>query len=1237
MSLSKEVKDIGSVPYNICPVTGLPITRRPEWTDVSFGKDYKLTVSILGDSIVLNQPSGYVTLHDVENTLRLSSKVVTEIITGGRPYVHISDYSNLRGASLEARKYYIDNMKKRERLLGLIFCGTSSMFRMSIKLGKRLNIVKFNVQIVNNYSEAVKLALKMLSTVKTQPDDSIAHFTSQKSGVFPKEAVSHEIITNADWFLKLNDFSARFEVINGNILHAITSGSLKEEHIAPLFRMQEKVMNSMAPSDGSYYFVGGVTEVKGSRKARKLYFDYIMQWYEKHPFQMYIFYGTNRFLRAAINMARPFVPFNTRMVKDLDSTFKLIAEENSKSMKPSPLPTAKGTAKKPLASDQTQQYVDELLHYLGSINWETDGFDDSSEIDPSHPFSPVFDAIALVKNDLDDLFQDRIRAEEALRKSEEKYRTILESIEEGYAELDISGNFTFVNDAACKILGYPKDELIGMNNRDYIDEESAKNVYQIFSKIYRTGKPSKVFDYEIIRKNGSKGHVEFSASLRKDSKGHPIGFRGIARDITERKRAEELQQAKFKAEVANRAKSDFLAKMSHEMRTPLNGIIGMAELAMDTDLDDNQRNILSTINTEANSLLGLISDVLDFSKIEVGKVELEEIPFDLRILIEEVTNSMALRAEQKGLEFISFLSPDVPSRLIGDPGRLRQIFKNLASNAVKFTHEGEIYINVEVAEDLGDRAKIRFLVKDTGIGIPKDKQAAIFESFTQADGSTTRKYGGTGLGTTISKQLVELMGGEIGVESEEGKGSTFYFTVVFTKQIGEKAILPKEDVDLSGLRVLVVDDSQTNRFILMEYLRSWGCGLVEAPSGKEALSILRKSVSSRDPFNLILTDIQMPEMSGFELASEIRTMEALKGVPIIALTSTGRRGDGKRCRDIGIEGYLNKPIKKDDLYKTIISVLGLFMEEKLQIAPKLVTIHTIVEDYRKKAQILLVEDYPTNQQVAMRHLQGAGYQVDLAENGQQAVEAYKRKHYDIILMDIQMPVMDGYEATKAIRKLETRNSEGQVSSIKHPVSSVPIIAMTAHATKADREKAFEAGMDDYVTKPLKREKLLAVVEKWTMTISDFGLRNADYEIKDSNKNKSKIPARHRERSGEAGGQNPKSAIEGVAPMNFEKAIEEFEGDKEFLMEVLEGFLDNVRAQIETIHQAISNGDAEVVWKESHSIKGGAANLTADKLSEIAFELEKVGKSGTLEEGEEVLKRFKKEFYRLENYSRGIDG
>ena len=825
---------------------------------------------------------------------------------------------------------------------------------------------------------------------------------------------------------------------------------------------------------------------------------------------------------------------------------------------------------------------------------------------------------------------ERKQAEETLQQSEEKYRTILESIEDGYFEVDTTGNLTFFNESLCNITGYPEDELMGANNQQYLDRENSKKVYQALNKIYATGIPNKDLEFEIFRKDGAKRYVAASVSLMQDVKDSPIGFRGIVRDITEgvqaKKHIEAAKQEKILAEAANEAKTEFLANMSHEIRTPLNGIVGMAELALDTQLNDNQKNIFHTINTEANALQDVINEVLDFSKIEAGKFDLEEIPFDLRVTIEDVANSFAHRAEQKGLDFISFLAPDVPSQLIGDPVRLRQIMVNLAGNALKFTPEGEIYCKGELAEDLGDRVKIRISVKDSGIGIPKDKQAIIFEGFSQADGSTTRKYGGTGLGTTISKRLAEMMGGEIGVESEEGKGSTFWFTALFGKQEEKERIPAAKDLDLNNLKVLIVDDNQTNRFVLMEYVKSWGCLPVEAVDGKEALIVFRDAVSSENPFDLILTDFQMPEMSGFDLAKEIKKIESLKGVPIIVLTSAGRKGDGRSCREIGINGYLTKPIGKNDLRKAIVSILDLSMERDPDTLPELVTRHSIAEESRNEVQILLAEDYPTNQQVAMRHLQKAGYQVDLAENGREAVDAYERKSYDLILMDIQMPVMGGYEATHEIRKLETGKSKKETGKpsahppTHQPISHVPIIAMTAHAIKGYREKCLESGMDDYIAKPLKRTEFLFMVDKWAAS-------NMEHEPE--------IGPGHQDNNVmEKNAATEEDTLKGRnIPIDFDKAVEEFEGDKEFLMEVIDSFLEKVGTQTETIRQAISNGDSEIVRREAHSIKGGAANLTADELSKVASELENSGKSGMLGESTVILDRLEKEFHRLDTFAK----
>lgn len=780
-------------------------------------------------------------------------------------------------------------------------------------------------------------------------------------------------------------------------------------------------------------------------------------------------------------------------------------------------------------------------------------------------------------------------AEKQLATSEEKHRLLAETLNSIIWTMDMDHNYTYISPGVEKLRGYTVEEAMRLKIENELTEESfgifENTVAELIHSTSGAGESriSCRIDLDYLTKEGRGITTETTIAVLTDERGNPNAIQGITRRITDLTQTEILMRAKVAAESASDAKSNFLAAMSHEIRTPLNAIVGMVDVIMEKPLDDSLMNIINMISIEAGSLLNIVNDILDISKIEAGKVELENISFDLEVLIEGVVESLVLRAEQKGILVKSFISPKTETRLMGDPGRLRQVLINLIGNAVKFTSEGEVFIHVEPLETRNSEVRIQFSVKDTGIGIPKEKQKFIFEGFTQADCSTTRIYGGSGLGTKISRQLVELMGGTIRVESEVGKGSTFFFDGIFQKQrCQEKDICNDNDRDkLKGIRVLVADASSTNRFIIKEYLNSLGCVSEEAETGNAVLERLT-ATSIQNPFHVLMVDIFLPEIDGYELAKRVRAVPELTHMGIIATTSFGRVGDGKKSRETGINGYLSNPVRYKDLELALKAVLG-FAQDGHPRDRKLVTKHSITEAIRKDVSVLLVEDYPTNQKVARTHLSSAGYQVETVKDGQEAVSAWEKQEYDLILMDIQMPVMDGYTAARLIRKKEKEENKAYT----------PIIAMTAHALSGARERCLEAGMDDYISKPIRRKDLISIADHWTKPFD-------------------------------------KQTVH-IEPIDIEKGVEGFEGDTELFFEVAETFLHDLEKQTDTIDRFIIEENFQQVVKTTHSIRGGAANLFAEGIFHAAAKMEDAAEKGCLEKNDPLIKEMKKEIYRLREY------
>lgn len=781
----------------------------------------------------------------------------------------------------------------------------------------------------------------------------------------------------------------------------------------------------------------------------------------------------------------------------------------------------------------------------------------------------------------------RKRAEAAIEAERTEKLALLQSTDEGIYGIDVQGRCTFLNRAGAALIGYTAEEALHKNMHELIHHSHADGrPYPVVDcpifQAFQTGHGERHDDEVLWRRDGTAFPAEYS-SFPTFQNGRIVGATVVFSDITERKtieaeRAQFLlreQEARQHLEEVNRAlaratqaKSEFLASMSHEIRTPMNGVIGMTGLLLDTDLTPEQREYADIVRHSGEALLTIINDILDFSKIEAGKLELEITDLDVREVTEDVLGLLAEQAQKKGLELAGLVQPDVPRWLRGDPGRLRQVLMNLVGNAVKFTEQGEIIVRAALASEEAQTVTLRFQVTDTGIGIRPEVQARLFNAFSQVDRSTTRKYGGTGLGLAICKRLVDLMGGEIGVDSEPGRGSTFWFTVRC-----ERAPMPAGGEGngrrLGGLRILVVDDNATNRTILREQLRSWQVTVDCAESPRAALERLRAAAAAGAPYDLTLLDMVMPEMDGLELARTIQADPALRGIRVVLLTSMGQleREDLAAAR---IDAALTKPVRQRQLFDKLAAVMNLGPAGARPMPPRAPGPAERGQVPTTTERILVVEDSAINQKVALGLLQKLGYRADAVANGLEALEALKRIPYAAVFMDCQMPEMDGYEASR-----ETRRRE---ASAHH----TPIIAMTASAMQGDRERCLEAGMDDYIAKPVRLDQLEAALRRWVAPRA--GERTSDDEPPDAS-------GQREPREGVL----DEAALAGLAP--------------DLVAELIPLFLEEAPQGLAALREATGQRDMEALRSTAHRLKGATGSVGALELAGLCAQLEACGQAG----------------------------
>jgi len=775
---------------------------------------------------------------------------------------------------------------------------------------------------------------------------------------------------------------------------------------------------------------------------------------------------------------------------------------------------------------------------------------------------------------------------ERKRTEEERERIFSLSVDLMFIALS-DGSFKSVNPSLEMILGFTENELLGRSFLDVVHTDD-RQIAIAATQSLKQGVSAVEFETRCCCKDGSVKNFSWSAV--------PVVeegvFYAVGRNMTERKQiAEQLERARDAAIESARLKSEFLANMSHEIRTPMNGVIGMTGLLLDTELDDEQRDFALTIRASGESLMTIINDILDFSKIEAGKLRVEKLDFDLLEAVEGPVELLAERAQAKGIEIASFVASDVPRALRGDAGRLRQVMTNLIGNAVKFTDAGEVVVRVTMRSECPTHATLLFSISDTGIGISAEAQVRLFQVFSQADGSTTRKFGGTGLGLAICRQLVELMGGEIGVESTPKQGSTFWFTVTLEKQPAEPVRATPAKVDLQGLRVLIVDDNETNRRFLADQLLSWGLQVQCVADGTEALASLRRKAAVKAQYHLAILEMQMPEMDGLLLACTIKSDQTISSTRLLMLTSVSYRGECELLRGAGIARCLTKPVKQSQLWDTLVST----MADEDNGPNRATTGNTTAEPERQQVQILLAEDNVVNQKVALSQLLNLGYPTDAVNNGVEVLAALAEKNYDIVLMDCQMPKLDGYETTAEIRKREHGTSR-----------RTAIIALTAHALAGEREKCIAAGMDDYLSKPVKVKELAEMLEQWSPKLErQFGSRPAN-----------------RARA------NDLSSVLDLTVLESFRELQQ-EGSPDLINELIELYLNDTSIHLQELRVTLDQRDFEGAHRIAHSLKGSSNNLGIHGMAALCAEIQESLKNERSQRAAQLLTELEQEFERVQ--------